>query len=324
MNLNELQTVQSKERRKDSLQHLRDAFYEDVAGYISDLKAERKEVAATADDPFSSPEVSRLTDEIETAEEVVEAVYERRVGKVVKLASFAAADMPVDEEGMTTQERELFEDLVARIEQNKTTVLDILSGNGSASASEVREASGSRASESDPTAPDAAPVGGTGADDTDAGTPATADEESTPDVLSQAMDGERDLTVGDDESVAPAPDASTGRVDAGDPDTVPADGDGVADATGNGPKNADGDDTPPTPPDTPGGGTGTDGETGSETEPASGRADDDRTTVRITRDVGSILGVDEREYDLAEEDVVTLPSANAEPLVQRDAAERLD
>ncbi|TKX76832.1 hypothetical protein EXE53_29765, partial [Halorubrum sp. SD626R] len=53
-------------------------------------------------------------------------------------------------------------------------------------------------------------------------------------------------------------------------------------------------------------------------------AHDDRTTVRITRDVGPILGVDDREYDLASEDVVTLPAENADPLVQRDAAERLD
>jgi DNA replication factor GINS len=50
----------------------------------------------------------------------------------------------------------------------------------------------------------------------------------------------------------------------------------------------------------------------------------ERTTVRITRDVGSILGVDEREYDLEREDVVTLPATNADPLVERDAAERLE
>ena len=35
MNLDELRTVQSKERRKDSLQHLRDSFYEDVAAYMA-------------------------------------------------------------------------------------------------------------------------------------------------------------------------------------------------------------------------------------------------------------------------------------------------
>jgi DNA replication factor GINS len=46
--------------------------------------------------------------------------------------------------------------------------------------------------------------------------------------------------------------------------------------------------------------------------------------VRITSDVGEIFGVDQRAYDLTAEDVVTLPEANAGPLVERDAAERLD
>ncbi|MFB6220135.1 MAG: hypothetical protein ABEH90_01735, partial [Halolamina sp.] len=130
MDLDELRTVQTKERQKDSLQHLRDSFYEDVAAYIEDLKERRQEAADAAADPFSDPEVSQLTDEIETAEDVVEAVYERRVGKVVKLASFAAADMPVEEEGLTVQERDLFEDLVGRINENKDRVLDILAGKG--------------------------------------------------------------------------------------------------------------------------------------------------------------------------------------------------
>ncbi|MGM0448886.1 MAG: hypothetical protein ACQERM_11665, partial [Methanobacteriota archaeon] len=61
----------------------------------------------------------------------------------------------------------------------------------------------------------------------------------------------------------------------------------------------------------PGIGSDRDGETG-------------RATVRITRDVGAIFGVDEREYELASEDVVSLPVENADPLVQRDAAERID
>jgi len=40
--------------------------------------------------------------------------------------------------------------------------------------------------------------------------------------------------------------------------------------------------------------------------------------------VGTVYGVDEREYDLARDDVVMLPTTNAEPLLQKDAAERID
>ena len=51
-------------------------------------------------------------------------------------------------------------------------------------------------------------------------------------------------------------------------------------------------------------------------ETAQRESDDtDRTTVRITRDVGEIMGVDERTYHLASEDVVTLPEVNATPLL---------
>ncbi|MFB6133625.1 MAG: hypothetical protein ABEJ55_01375, partial [Halanaeroarchaeum sp.] len=52
--------------------------------------------------------------------------------------------------------------------------------------------------------------------------------------------------------------------------------------------------------------------------------DVDRMTVRVTSDVGEIFGVDEREYSLYEDDVVQLPAENAEPLIQRDAAEKLE
>ncbi|MFC4552840.1 hypothetical protein ACFO3H_21220, partial [Halorussus sp. GCM10023401] len=128
MNLDELRTVQSKERSKDSLQHLRESFYADVGKYIASLKDQREYAAEQSDNPFDDPEVNRLTDEINTAEEVVEAVYERRVGKVVKRASLAAAGMPADEEGLTNEEQELFNELVARIESNKEDVLAVLSG----------------------------------------------------------------------------------------------------------------------------------------------------------------------------------------------------
>lgn len=99
MNLDELRSVQSKERKKDSLQNLRPSFYQEVGEYIADLEDERDRVAEQADDPFSSPEVGRLTDEIETAKDVVEAIYERRMGKLVKQASLAAAGMAADDEG---------------------------------------------------------------------------------------------------------------------------------------------------------------------------------------------------------------------------------
>jgi DNA replication factor GINS len=361
MNLDELRSAQAKERRKDSLQHLRDAFYDDVAAYVADLRAARDRRAEQVANPFSDDDVRRMSDEIETAEEVAEALYERRVGKVVKLASFAAADMSVETEGLTTQERALFDDLVARIRENKSTVLAALAGqepptspDGSPTASAAdgpdEEATGADApaTRDDATGPRAAdepPVDAS-----------PADGQSDPDVLAGAMGGESPASpsressepdAGDDPAgptdseenadrtptdrpasatadggatpVEPGP-APPGAGDAGD--APPADGASVDDSSVDD-SSADASTSPPT--DAPAeSDAAADRSAVSEADRPDGAADVDRETVRITRDVGSIFGVDEREYDLASEDVVTLPAENAEPLVRRDAAERIE
>lgn len=300
MNLDELRTVQSKERQKDSLQHLRPSFYKEVGEYIANLETERERVAEAADDPFSSPEVGRLTDEIETAKDVVEAIYERRMGKLVKQASLAAAGMPADDEGLTAEESDLFTDLVDRIQGNKQRVLDVLDGNEDA----VAEATAS--SESAVPDPSADPGDALADVAGSAGDESTANPSSEGSVsVADAMGG--DLPSSDDAGSADAAEAGTAT--------------GVGDA---------GDDVPPPPPDEPPADRedAGDAEPGTETtggeNPSDVAPDVDRVTVRITRDVGSILGIDDREYTLATDDVVTLPEQNATPLVEREAAEPLE
>jgi DNA replication factor GINS len=128
MKLSDLRDVQNRERSTDSLQELPDSFYADVATYVQGLKDERERAAERADDPFDDPDVNRITDEIKTAEQVAEAIYERRVGKIVRQASFAAADMSGDVSGLTAEERRLYDDITDRITENKGHVLDVLGG----------------------------------------------------------------------------------------------------------------------------------------------------------------------------------------------------
>lgn len=45
-----------------------------------------------------------------------------------------------------------------------------------------------------------------------------------------------------------------------------------------------------------------------------------QTTIRVTKDVGELVGADGRAYDLAAGDVVELPSDNADVLLDKDAA----
>ena len=291
MNLDELRSVQSKERAKDSLQHLRESFYADVGEYVAALKDQRDHAAEQADDPFDDPEVNRLTDEVHTAEEVVEAVYERRVGKVVKRASLAAAGMPVDEDGLTSEEQELFAELVERIESNKADVLDVLSGENA--HARVPSSASDRAT----VAPDEAPSRGASAVPDSSSAEASADAADQSEGVSAA-----DLMGGDDADASNVAESGSASAKA---DSTPSDDARPADEAAT--IADDGDDSASAP---------------ADDDPTAGL--DERTTIRITRDVGEIFGVDERTYDLASEDVVTLPEENAAPLVERGAAKELD
>jgi len=344
MKLDELRTVQSKERRKDSLQQLRDSFYEDVAAYLQDLKASRDRRAKQVDDPFSDNEVRRLSDELETAEEVAEAVYERRVGKVVKLASFAAAEMPVDDEGMTTEERGLFEDLVDRIEQNKHAVLDVLSGN-----SESAEQAGEAVADAEPTPPlsptervdeskaaSDSSTDGLLADAMGSGSESTAEQTSQADHAAEAVADTPDTSEAEPTPTDPSPDEIPPPDAEPEPDAVlgtSTDGGTAADVSTDSPGVDAPVDQPPTTASADGDAEAVDASPESidanpdptdEQAASSTDGGEDRTTVRITKNVGEIFGVDGREYTLRPEDVVTLPTTNADTLVDRDAAMRLD
>jgi DNA replication factor GINS len=272
MDIEDLRAAQSRERATDGLQDLRDSFYEDVAEYIQTLKDKRDARAAELEDPFGDPRVQELNDEIETAEQVAEAIYERRMGKLVKQASLAAADMTSGQDGLTQEEKSLFGDLVARIRENKRHVLDVISG------------------EKKPPAPPQ--------DELERG-------QETPKPASDA-DGDGDEAASDSSAAA----AMGGGLAADADDASPAEAD-IARAV------ADDDPSGNTEPD-----SADSGEAG-ETEAAVEAEDVERTTVRITQDVGEIFGLDGREYTLAADDVVTLPTENADPLLERDAAEKL-
>jgi DNA replication factor GINS len=268
MDLDELQSVRDRERQTDKLQQLRESFYADAGEFIQQLRDQRERAAERADDPFDAPEVNRLSDEIDTAEVTVEAIYEKRVGKIVKAASFAAADLPAQEEGMTREEQDLFETLVGDIKSNREHVLDVLAGErpGGQSTDDPGGDADAAVSETDGvSAADA--MGDSGSPGAD-GTPA-AGPDGTPPRDREGPAGDPDRTAGGD---PPAREAGQGQ----------------------------------------------------SADRSAGDGAFERATVRITDDVGAIFGVDEREYDLSTDDVVQLPAANADPLVERDAAERLD
>ena len=313
MNLDELQSVQARERQSSDLQHLRSSFYREVGEYIHDLTEERARLVEAADDPFSSPEVRKRSDDIETAEGTVEAIYERRVGKVVKKASIAAAGMPVDDDGLTDEEETLFEDLVDRIERNRESVLSVLDGDGpSVSCSIDGGAPEAASADPDPTPETATPTE----------TPADEGVDAADLMGSGPQDAGAEASSGSEAGEAGAsgaPESAPGQRADSPPEPPTADLDPV-------------EEPPPDPTD-----AGSAGETDGDSRPADRSSEDDgtagsgetlpgmpRTTVRITDEVGEVVGADDRDYDLGAEDVVTLPESNADVLVDKDAAERLE
>ena len=314
MNLGDLQSARSKERQKDSLQHLREDFYADVGAFVEELRTERERAATAADDPFAAPEVRRLTDDIETAENTVEAIYERRVGKLVKLASLDAAGMPADEDGLTSEERDLFDTLVDSIESNRAHVLeDVLAGEGDATATDdAADTSSAPGVGESPTPTDAGPAAETVSDD------ATAHDTAEPAGTAEPDGGVADAegTAGRAESGAAEGGVTAADAMGGDTPGAAADESLSDEARGDEPSASERSS------EAGRASAGAD-DAGSETA-QRGSDDTDRTTVRITRDVGEIMGVDERTYHLASEDVVTLPEVNATPLLERDAAEQLE
>jgi DNA replication factor GINS len=326
MNLNELQSVQSRERQTDSLQQLRGSFYEEAGRFIQQLREEREQVAERADDPFDAPDVQRLTNEIKTAEQTVEAIYERRIGKLVKQASLEAAGMTADAEGLTTEEREAFDRLVATIEENREHVLSVIANNQDANAETTTEDSDG-ADKPNTTTPDSLsnPDSKTNANSTrDEAEQSTSSSETAEPETSNPADSSDSVEAQDTGDASQNISVADVMGDGGGafaqesnqsvPPDVPLEEEPQnvsvhqSDATDTGDRNGD---------------VSTGDSNSNNNAGNDAHSQVDRATVKITRDVGKILCVDEREYDLSEDDVVELPETNVGPLLEHDAAERL-
>lgn len=337
MDLNELQSVRDRERQTDKLQQLRESFYADAGQFIQQLRAERDRAVERADDPFDSAEVRQLSDEIKTAQQTVEAIYEKRVGKIVKAASFAAADLPAEVDGMTAEEQALFDDLVGNIKDNREHVLALLDGEDPESRSEppTHAEPAEDPSRAPPSSEHSPPD--TATQQSAESPPASADSTPSP-AETPSRPAE---TQPSDDGVTAADAMGGGSVESahGREDSEPTEPDStsseepasVADSPA--PSARDGEVSPPStePVDPPvrkdGGREQPEGE--SHVPQGSPSSGDETTTgverqrVQILDDVETFLGFDDRDYDLEANDVVSLPETNADILLERGVAREL-
>jgi len=348
MDIDELQSVRDRERQTDKPQQLRESFYADVGAFVEQLRTERDRAAERHDSPYAD-EVMRLTDEIDAARQLVEDIHERRIGKVVKAASLEAAELSPEVTGLTAEEWDLFEQLVSDIEHHRQDVLSALKGDDPGSTAgdpgEAETGSEPAGGSSEATAADlmggegATPDGGGQTEpntDTSTDTPDGSTEQGgqhSPDPTATDRRPPTEADGGNEtDGTGSAPDDHHGRT--GSQPEAPAGADAASGST-------------PT-----GGGepgqeqvTATDRNAATENQTgqlggqsaAAGRSTSargeqatsevggqvERERVLVTENVATFVGSDDRDYDLVPQDVVTLPSTNAEILVERDAARRL-
>lgn len=103
--LETLRQASSKETRKSELADLDPELFDRVA----------EATAGGVDEEH----LCKLTTEL----------VDRRVGKIVKLASFAAADMRINRDGLTPREAELLEDLRAPMEEYRAELIPDAGGD---------------------------------------------------------------------------------------------------------------------------------------------------------------------------------------------------
>tara|TARA_A100001037_G_scaffold306847_1_gene357020 strand:- start:13638 stop:14285 length:648 start_codon:yes stop_codon:yes gene_type:complete len=127
MNLEDLREIQIEERTRSDLQPLLDSFYVDVSEYLQNLRVEKGNILQGDVDSVDAKTIRRIDDEIKTVVGVVEAIYDRRVGKILKGASLTAAGLGERDGSLAGEEVGLFRDLVELLQNNRNQILQRVS-----------------------------------------------------------------------------------------------------------------------------------------------------------------------------------------------------
>ncbi|ATZ60901.2 MAG: hypothetical protein BME93_01835 [Methanosarcinales archaeon Met12] len=112
MDLEDLRLIQANERRSKGLQMLERSFYEKIGAYISALEDKRRDT--------DDSNVMMADNELRNAKSVVDDIFKRRIGKIIKMATTKAFGLDIRPEGATSEELELFEQLVDLVKKGKS------------------------------------------------------------------------------------------------------------------------------------------------------------------------------------------------------------
>lgn len=302
MEIRDIRAALQTERKQSELQDLPDDFYENVNELLEELHGKRDALVEDSADPFSDDEIQQVTDKIETVQDNVESLYQRRSGKIVKKASFTAAEINEGIDGVTTEEKEIFDSLVTELKNGQQKVFNTVNpGTTDTEQTANQQAENTtettktvQTNQEEPAQPEEALLNAS--EDTAGESGSDADEEKKP---SNTLSSEANASE-DGETATESEENDTVKQNSWKAESKSTDEDSNSENEG----------------------TEKDGsaiEDFGENTPV----DVERITVRIKDEVGEIMGVDNREYDLTEEDVVTLPETNAEALINKNAATKI-
>jgi DNA replication factor GINS len=129
MDIEALGAILRKEKDTGSLQELPVDFCEDVRKYFESLEVEKKE----ADERWSE----HVEDEIRSARMKVEDIINRRIGKILKLAS---SGMKTPPKGMLEEEERVFEGVKHNVEEGRERLFALMLGEKEGESEERKEA----------------------------------------------------------------------------------------------------------------------------------------------------------------------------------------
>jgi DNA replication factor GINS len=117
MNLDDLRILQSNERSSPQLQEVEKDLYKKIAEYIKTLE---QKIQDTED---GDPDTHKIKDECESAKRVAESIFDKRLGKIIRLASLKASGLGKSPKSLTPEEQVIFDSLVETLEKGRASIL---------------------------------------------------------------------------------------------------------------------------------------------------------------------------------------------------------
>lgn len=115
MNLDDLRILQSNERSSPQLQEVEKDLYKKIAEYIKTLEQKIQD--------SEDPEVQKIKDERDSAKRVAESIFDKRLGKIIRLASLKASGLGKSPKSLTPEEQVIFDSLVETLEKGRAAIL---------------------------------------------------------------------------------------------------------------------------------------------------------------------------------------------------------